>query len=218
MKKTIACLLSFFICVTCVFAQEEMSESKNSPDVLVMVVYNNDAQSLLNVTYNRDVDSNTLATKMNELKAVYNGDLEIIPNDDEKSRGATAIVKNSPYKAGDGDSLQPFEDVFYDENKIIVFFTGDYIPSQNHILSYEKDGFSIKILNTKADQLGYEIINNKTIVKLPKDQRTLTLKRAGKNVGLWALYIIIAIIVLWLIVLMFKRSVRVERAKRNKKK
>jgi len=216
--RKIVLILVVLLLLLPLFAQEEKSESKNSPNVLIMVVYNENVQSLLSVTYNRDVDSTTLATKMNELRSVYKGDLEILPNDDENARGATALVKNCPYKVGEGEALQPFEDVFYDEDKITVFFTGKYTPVQNPLLFYEKEGFSIKILNTNSDQLSYEIINNKTIVKLPKDQKTITLKRVGKSVGLWTLYIILAIIVLWLIVLMFKRSVRVERAKRSQKK
>ncbi|MBQ7256458.1 MAG: hypothetical protein IJS60_02025 [Abditibacteriota bacterium] len=216
--RKIVLILVVLLLLLPLFAQEEKSESKNSPNVLIMVVYKDNVQSLLNVTYSRDVDSTTLATKMNELRSVYKGDLEILPNDDQNARGATALVKNCPYKVGEGDALQPFEDVFYDENKITVLFTGQYVPTQNPLFFYEKDGFSVTVLNTKSDQISYEIINNKTIVKLPKDQRTITLKRVGKSMGLWALYIILAIIVLWLIVLMFKRSVRAERARRSQKK
>ena len=43
-------------------------------------------------------------------------------------------------------------------------------------------------------------------------------KKVGKTIGLWVLYILVAIIVLKLIVTMFKRSVRAERKKKNQKK
>ncbi len=218
MFKKVFLLIIVFLLVVCGFAQEEKSESKNSPNVLIMVVYKDNVQSLLNVTYSRDVDSNYLATKMNELRSVYKGDLEILPNDDENARGATALVKNCPYKVGEGEALQPFEDVFYDEKKITVLFTGMFSAVNNGLVFYDKDGFTLKMLNSKPLQVSYEIINNNTIVKIPKDQKSLTLKKVGKTIGLWVLYILVAVIVLKLIVTMFKRSVRAERKKRNQKK
>ena len=218
MFKKVFLLIIVFLLVVCGFAQEEKSESKNSPNVLIMVVYKDNVQSLLNVTYSRDVDSNYLATKMNELRSVYKGDLEILPNDDENARGATALVKNCPYKVGEGEALQPFEDVFYDEKKITVLFTGMFSAVNNGLVFYDKDGFTLKMLNSKQLQVSYEIINNNTIVKIPKDQKSLTLKKVGKTIGLWVLYILVAIIVLKLIVIMFKRSVRDESKKRNQKK
>ncbi len=223
-KKTVL-ILGVLLLLMPLFAQEEKSTESKGPSVLIMVVYRDNVQSLLNVTYNRDVKPDFLNLKINELKAVYGGDLEVIPNEDGNARGITAFVKNCSYVVGSGEALQPFEDVFYDENKVTVLFTGDFIPLKNSLMYYTKDDFELRanvhenaLLDNSLANIQYEFANNHQIVNLPHDQRSVNVGRVLKTLGIWALYIIGAIIFIWLVVVLFRRSVKIEKKKRGQKK
>ena len=208
-------IIFFIFCLSlCVFGEDKKDNA--GPDILVMLIYENNSPAILNISYNRDVETDKLNMKLADLRRAFKGDFRVIPNDDKEARGITAIITNSPYKVGSGAVLEPIIETFSDEKEIAVLFTGQFEPIKNPLLMYEKDGFSIIAhIQDQAKSIQYEIKMNGKDMKVPKNQGIINVEKVIKKIVLWIVGIVVVLAFILVFRAMLLKSVKQERKRRK---
>ena len=208
-------IIFFIFCLSlCVFGAEKKDNA--GPDILVMLIYENNSPSILNISYNRDVETDMLNMKLADLRRTFKGDFRVIPNDEKETRGITAIITNSPYKVGSGEVLEPIINTFCDEKEIAVLFTGQFEFIKNPLIMYEKDGFSIIAhIQDQAKSIQYEIKMNGKEMKVPKNQGLINVGKVIKKIVVWILGIGIVLAFIFVFRAMLMKSVKQERKRRK---
>ena len=181
--KRLLLIFAFFLLVFPLFAQEEKDAS-----VIITVTYEHHLPVTVNFTFSRVVSLDFLALKANELIKVYNGKLEPVSFCEKNQRGVTFNVKNNIDDIGTGESIQPFIDTFYDEDKIIVKYIGYYAFIKDPLIDYQKGDFSLKsnfvAFYKREDKcFKYDITTNNQRVKLPKDGKAAQREEVVKYLG-----------------------------------
>lgn len=209
MKKLVLIISVLFLCLN-LFAEDK----KEGPNVLCMVLYSKNAPSLINISYDTEKTNDFLTAKIGKFRELYKGDLQVMPNEGEKSTGITALVKNSNYKVGAGETLEPFMKTFSEETEIVVLFTGEFEPIKDPLIIYDKEDVSILAHSTK-DTFQYNIKSNGKTISLPSSQKVVTRYKILTKIGLYFMYLVIGVFILLIFISLLRRSVKMEK-RRNK--